>query len=85
MVFLDFEKPLETLYEQLEKVRQIGEQGGIDVNPMVAELELKIKDKIKEIYANLTGWDKARFLRTVCKFTDGWQPCSQEKAFHCLT
>jgi acetyl-CoA carboxylase carboxyl transferase subunit alpha len=63
MVFLDFEKPLETLYEQLEKVRQIGEQGEIDVAPMLAELELKIKDKIKDIYSNLTGWDKVQLSR----------------------
>ena len=63
MVFLDFEKPLETLYEQLEKVRQIGEQGGIDVSTMVAELELKIKDKIKDIYSNLSGWDKVQLSR----------------------
>ena len=63
MVFLDFEKPLETLYEQLEKVRQIGEQGGIEVAPMVAELEEKIKEKIKEIYSNLSGWDKVQLSR----------------------
>ena len=63
MVFLDFEKPLETLYEQLEKVRQIGEQGGIDVSTMVAELEAKIEDKMKEIYSNLTGWDKVQLSR----------------------
>jgi acetyl-CoA carboxylase carboxyl transferase subunit alpha len=63
MIFLDFEKPLETLYEQLEKVRQIGEQGGIEVAPMIAELEQKIKEKIKEIYSNLTGWDKVQLSR----------------------
>jgi acetyl-CoA carboxylase carboxyl transferase subunit alpha len=63
MIFLDFEKPLETLYEQLEKVKQIGEQGEIDVTPMIAELENKIKDKIKEIYSNLSGWDKVQLSR----------------------
>ncbi len=63
MVFMDFEKPLETLYEQLEKVKQIGEQGELDVAPMVAELETKIKDKIKDIYSNLTGWDKVQLSR----------------------
>ena len=63
MLFLDFEKPLETLYEQLEKIKQIGEQGEIDVATMVAELEAKIKDKIKDIYANLSGWDKVQLSR----------------------
>jgi acetyl-CoA carboxylase carboxyl transferase subunit alpha len=63
MVFLDFEKPLETLYEQLEKVRQIGEQGDIDVTATAQDLEKKIKDKIKEIYSNLGGWDKVQLSR----------------------
>jgi acetyl-CoA carboxylase carboxyl transferase subunit alpha len=63
MVFLDFEKPLETLYEQLEKVRQIGEQGDIDVTATAQDLEKKIKDKIKEIYSNLSGWDKVQLSR----------------------
>ncbi len=63
MVFLDFEKPLEILYEQLEKVKQIGEQSGVDVQPMIEELEKKIKDKIREIYANLSGWDRVQLSR----------------------
>ncbi|MBK8723001.1 MAG: acetyl-CoA carboxylase carboxyltransferase subunit alpha [Saprospiraceae bacterium] len=63
MVFLEFEKPLEVLYDQLEKVNQIGEQSGIDVAEMVKELEVKIKNKRKEIYANLNGWEKVQLSR----------------------
>ena len=48
MTFLDFEKPLEALYQQLDKVMQIGEQGDVDIAPMREELERKIKDKIKD-------------------------------------
>ncbi len=63
MTFLDFEKPLEALYQQLDKVMQIGEQGDVDIMPMREELERKIKDKIKEIYSNLSGWDKVQLSR----------------------
>ena len=42
MVFLEFEKPLESLYEQLEKIQQVGSEGDLDVSEMVSELELKI-------------------------------------------
>ena len=63
MIFLDFEKPLELLYEQLEKVKQIGAEGDIDVATMVAELEAKIKMKLKEIYENLSGWEKVQLSR----------------------
>ena len=47
MVFLEFEKPLESLYEQLDKIKQVGEQGDIDVTASLAELENKIKAKQK--------------------------------------
>ncbi|MEL6986784.1 MAG: acetyl-CoA carboxylase carboxyltransferase subunit alpha [Bacteroidota bacterium] len=63
MVFLEFEKPLESLFEQLEKIKQVGEQGDIDVTASVAELENKIKAKQKEIYSNLTGWQKVQLSR----------------------
>ncbi len=63
MVFLEFEKPLETLYEKLEKVQQVGADGDIDVSTMVAELEEKIKKKRKEIYKDLTGWQKVQLSR----------------------
>lgn len=63
MVFLDFEKPLESLYEQLEKIRQVGEKGDVDVSPMIQELEKKINDKRIEIYDNLSGWQRVQLSR----------------------
>lgn len=63
MVFLDFEKPLEKLYEQLEKIKQVGEEGIVDVSETVKELENKIKNTRKEIYSNLTGWQKVQLSR----------------------
>ncbi len=63
MVFLEFEKPLEKLYEQLEKIKQVGEEGDIDVSDKIKELETKIKNETKDIYANLTGWQKVQLSR----------------------
>ncbi len=63
MTFLEFEKPLEVLYEQLEQLKKIGEQGDLDVTPMVKDLEAKIKAKIREIYDNLTGWQRVQLSR----------------------
>ncbi|MEY4934000.1 MAG: hypothetical protein RIS64_359 [Bacteroidota bacterium] len=63
MVFLEFEKPLEALYEQLDKLKQISEQGDIDVTASIADLETKIKDKLKDIYENLSGWEKVQLSR----------------------
>ena len=63
MVFLDFEKPLESLFEQLDKIKQVGEEGDLDVTRMVEELEAKINAKRKEIYDNLTAWQKVQLSR----------------------
>ncbi len=63
MVFLEFEKPLESLYEQLEKIKQVGEAGDIDVSDKIAELEKKIKQERKDIYSNLSGWQRVQLSR----------------------
>jgi len=63
MVFLDFEKPLESLFEKLEKIKHVGEDGDIDVSEMVKEIETKIKNTQKTIYENLTGWQKVQLSR----------------------
>ncbi len=63
MIFLDFEQPLESLYLQLDKIKQVGEAGDLDVTDMVKELENKIKAQTKEIYGNLSGWQKVQLSR----------------------
>ncbi len=63
MVFLDFEKPLEKLYEQLEKIQQVDEEGIVDMSTTIKELETKIKNTRKEIYNNLSGWQKVQLSR----------------------
>lgn len=63
MVFLDFEKPIETLYEQLEKLKEVSEEGVIDVSENIKELEKKIQQTKKDIYSNLTGWQKVQLSR----------------------
>lgn len=63
MVFLEFEKPLESLYEQLEKLKEVGAKGDLDVSDMIRTIEQRIRNKKKEIYGNLTGWQKVQLSR----------------------
>lgn len=63
MVFLEFERPLEELYSQLEKIKEVGEQGIVDVSANIKELESRIVETKKEIYKNLTGWEKVQLSR----------------------
>jgi acetyl-CoA carboxylase carboxyl transferase subunit alpha len=61
--FLDFEKPIEELYEQLDKVKQVGEKSDVDVTSTINELEQKIRDTRKEIFSNLSSWQKVQLSR----------------------
>lgn len=63
MVFLEFEKPLEQLYDQLDKIKEVGDQGIVDVSANIKEIEGKIASKKKEIFSNLTGWQKVQLSR----------------------
>lgn len=63
MVFLEFEQPLEKLINQLDKMKQVAVEGEIDLDDKIKELEQKIKKKRKEIYSNLTGWQKVQLSR----------------------
>ena len=63
MVFLDFERPLEKLYEQLDKVQEVQADGVVDMQSKIEELETRIKQTRRDIYGNLTGWQKVQLSR----------------------
>lgn len=63
MVFLDFEQPLESLFEQLETIKGLEKEGDIDVSDKAKELETKIRKKRKELYTDLTRWQKVQVSR----------------------
>jgi acetyl-CoA carboxylase carboxyl transferase subunit alpha len=63
MVFLEFERPLEKLYEQLEKVREVAEDGVVDMEETIQELETRIKQTRKDIYSDLSGWQRVQLSR----------------------
>jgi acetyl-CoA carboxylase carboxyl transferase subunit alpha len=63
MTFLDFEKPIEDLIEQIEKQKQIGEKSKVDVSKTVAQLEEKLEGTRKKIYSNLTAWQRVQLSR----------------------
>ncbi|MFT6814391.1 MAG: acetyl-CoA carboxylase carboxyl transferase subunit alpha [Sphingobacteriales bacterium] len=60
---LDFEKPLADLAEQLKQAKTLGEESGADVVKTVSDLEAKIEAKKKEIYKNLSRWQKVQISR----------------------
>lgn len=63
MTLLEFETPLQELADQIAKIKEIGETSKVDVSQSIAELEEKIEEKRKEIYFNLTPWQKVQVSR----------------------
>ncbi len=63
MQYLDFEKPIEELEQQLEKLKEVQEKNKVDLSTSIKDLELKIQEKIKEIYSNLTAWQTVQVSR----------------------
>ncbi len=63
MVFLEFEQPIEELFNELEAARKLQDKGNANMSTAIKELEDKIKAKRKEIYENLTGWQKVQLSR----------------------
>ena len=63
MTYLDFEKPIEDLEKELEKLTDVATKSKVDVSKSLADLEGKIKEKIEEIYSNLTPWQRVQVSR----------------------
>ena len=63
MEYLDFELPIKELYDQLEKCKLIGEESKIDVSETCLQIEKKLKKKKKEIYGNLSAWQRVQLSR----------------------
>ncbi|MEN8927936.1 MAG: acetyl-CoA carboxylase carboxyltransferase subunit alpha [Flavobacteriales bacterium] len=62
-IYLDFEKKIEELDEQMLKLQEVGEKGKIDMTVTAKELEDKITETKKEIYGNLTPWQRVQVSR----------------------
>ena len=63
MEYLAFEKPIEELIIKLEKAKELGNEGSIDVSETVNDIEKKIEAARKEIYENLSSWEKVQLSR----------------------
>lgn len=61
--FLEFEKPIKDLYEQIEQLRQTAEKNKIDLSKSIQELEDRVIEKRREITEHLTSWQKVQLSR----------------------
>ncbi|GAB5564900.1 MAG: acetyl-CoA carboxylase carboxyltransferase subunit alpha [Winogradskyella sp.] len=63
MEYLEFELPIKELEEQLDKCQIIGEESDVDVSETCKQIEKKLAETKKEIYKNLTAWQRVQLSR----------------------
>jgi acetyl-CoA carboxylase carboxyl transferase subunit alpha len=63
MEYLDFELPIKELEEQLEKCVIIGKESEVDVTSTCKEINKKLEQTKKDIYKNLTAWQRVQLSR----------------------
>jgi acetyl-CoA carboxylase carboxyl transferase subunit alpha len=61
--FLDFEKPIKELYDQIDVQKQSAEKSKIDLSGTIAQLEERIIETKKDLTTNLTPWQKVQLSR----------------------
>lgn len=62
-ILLEFEYEIADLQEQIDTVQKLEEKGDVDVSKTIRDLERKIQKKRKEIYQNLTPWQRVQVSR----------------------
>jgi acetyl-CoA carboxylase carboxyl transferase subunit alpha len=60
---LEFEKPLRELVRQLEELRQRSLETNVDVAKEIRVIELQMETTQRDIYSNLTPWQKVQIAR----------------------
>jgi acetyl-CoA carboxylase carboxyl transferase subunit alpha len=63
MTYLDFEKPIQDLETELAKLKEVASKSKVDLNDKIRELEELIKSKTRELYSNLTAWQRVQVSR----------------------
>jgi len=63
MNYLDFEEPIKKLDIQLKECVELGEKSEIDVTETSNKIRSKLKQTIKDIYTNLSPWQKVQISR----------------------
>ena len=65
MEYLEFELPIKELNDQLDKCKLIGDESDIDVTETCEQIQEKLKETKKEIYGNLTAWQRVQDRKSV--------------------
>ena len=60
---LEFETPIEELEHKIEEMKHLAHGSGVEVDKAVKALEIKLESLKKEIFENLTRWQRVQLAR----------------------
>jgi acetyl-CoA carboxylase carboxyl transferase subunit alpha len=63
MTFLDFEEPIEQLYEKRKQLVEMQTQGDLNLDDKIAELDKLIDSKKENLYSSLSPWQRVQISR----------------------
>lgn len=90
MTYLEFEKPVAALNEQISELRRAADEQDLDVGAEIARLEGKAAQALADIYKTLTPWqktqvarhqDRPHFNRLVAGLFDDFLPLAGDRGF----
>lgn len=61
--FLEFERPVQHLIEQIAKLKEVAAEGEVDVKATMKDLEQKLADTRRTLYADLSPWERVQLSR----------------------
>ena len=63
MEFLDFEVPIKEILDQIDKCKSIEDESDVDVTKTYNLLQKKLVETKKDIYGNLSAWQKSSIIK----------------------
>ena len=63
MEYLEFETPIKEVVDKIEQCKELGDQTQVDVTETCDKLKKKLEETKKEIYSQLTAWQRVQLSR----------------------
>ncbi len=63
MTYLEFEKPIEELEKELQKLKDVATKSKVDVSSSIKQIEDKIQETKVQLYSSLTPWQRVQLSR----------------------
>ncbi|MBC7986889.1 MAG: acetyl-CoA carboxylase carboxyltransferase subunit alpha [Sphingomonadaceae bacterium] len=88
--FLDFEKPIADLESRIAALRETAEDGAVDIDTQIEQLQAKSDKLLTDTYARLTPWQKTQVARHperphfkdyIAGFVEDFTPLAGDRAF----